>query len=125
MTDRNIFGEPLVPCSFSPLTGWFRDGCCKADQNDSGSHLVCAIVTAEFLAFSKERGNDLSTPRPAHAFPGLVPNDQWCLCANRWHEAYLAGVAPPLVLESANQLVLKLIPLDVLMRYDHRQSGGG
>lgn len=125
MQDRNIFGEPLVPCSFAPLTGWLRDGCCKADQHDRGSHLVCAIVTEEFLAFSKSLGNDLITPQPNHGFPGLVPNDQWCLCANRWREAYLANVAPPLVLESTNQLVLKLIPRDIVERFDHRLVGGG
>ena len=125
MQDRNVFGEPLVPCSFAPLTGWLRDGCCKADQHDQGSHLVCAVITEEFLAFSKSRGNDLITPQPAHGFPGLIPDDQWCLCAKRWDEAYLAGCAPPLVLESTNYLVLKLIPREVLENFDHRRMGGG
>ena len=125
MHDRNIFGEPLVPCSFEPLTGWLRDGCCKADQHDQGSHLVCAVVTEEFLAFSKDRGNDLITPQPALGFPGLVPNDQWCLCARRWQEAYLANVAPPLILESTNHLVLTLLSREILTRFDHRLVGGG
>ena len=125
MNDRNIFGEPLVPCSFEPLTGWLRDGCCKADRQDQGSHLVCAIITEEFLAFSKSRGNDLITPQPTLGFPGLVPNDQWCLCARRWQEAYLANVAPPLVLESTNHLVLKLLSRETLERFDHRLMGGG
>lgn len=125
MHDRNVLGEPLVPCSFNPLTGWMRDGCCKADAQDNGSHLVCAIVTEEFLAYSKSRGNDLTTPQPLHNFPGLIPEDQWCLCANRWIEAHFATVAPPIVLESTNYLVLKLISLETLKRYDHRRIGGG
>ncbi len=125
MHDQNVFGEPLVPCSFDPLTGWMRDGCCKADAQDVGSHLVCAVVTEEFLAFSKNRGNDLTTPQPLHGFPGLVPNDQWCLCAKRWQEAYLANVAPPLVLESTNRLVLKMLPLETLKQFDRRHGGGG
>ena len=85
--DLNVLGQPLVPCSFDPLTGFFRDGCCKTDDNDLGRHLVCAIVTKEFLQFSLEKGNDLITPRPEFAFPGLLPGDQWCLCINRWAEA--------------------------------------
>lgn len=124
MAERNVFGEPLVPCSFEPITGWFRDGCCKADQHDVGSHLVCAVLTEEFLSYSKSQGNDLTTPQPARGFPGLVPNDQWCLCATRWQQAYVAGVAPALILESTNSLVLNLIPMDVLKRFDHRFAGG-
>ena len=89
-----------------------------------GSHLVCAVLTEEFLNFSKSRGNDLITPQPARGFPGLVPDDQWCLCATRWQEAYAAGVAPSLVLESTNYLVLNILSLDVLKRFDHRFVGG-
>ena len=125
MQNQNIFGEPLVPCSFDPLTGWLRDGCCKADSHDVGSHLVCAVMTEEFLTFSKSRGNDLVTPRPSHGFTGLVPNDQWCLCANRWQEAFVANVAPPVVLESTNSLVLGYLKLETLQQFDHRLAGGG
>ncbi len=117
---KNVFGEPLVPCSFEPLTGYFRDGCCKTDANDVGTHVVCAVMTSRFLAFSASRGNDLSTPRPEWRFPGLSQGDQWCLCANRWREAYEAGVAPTVVLESTNQTVLALVPLDVLTSFDSR-----
>jgi uncharacterized protein (DUF2237 family) len=117
---KNVFGEPLVPCSFAPITGYFRDGCCKTDASDAGTHIVCAIMSAQFLAFSAERGNDLSTPRPEWRFPGLRPGDQWCLCANRWQEAYVAGVAPDVVLESTNARFLTLVSLKVLTRFDSR-----
>src|ERR1700694_5433721 len=91
---RNVFGEPLVPCSLNPLTGFFRDGCCKTTMDDVGTHVVCAIMTADFLEFSLIRGNDLSTPMPEWGFPGLKAGDQWCLCALRWKEAFLGGMAP-------------------------------
>jgi uncharacterized protein (DUF2237 family) len=117
---RNIFGEPLVPCSFDPLTGFFRDGCCKTNAEDAGTHVVCAIMTDEFLSFSASRGNDLSTPVPEWGFPGLKSGDQWCLCALRWMEALEAGRAPPVVLESTNLVALELIDEDVLKQYDHR-----
>lgn len=113
----NVLGKPLVPCSYDPLTGYFRDGCCKTDESDTGSHLICARVTEAFLAFSKERGNDLSTPRPEHRFKGLTPGDRWCLCAARWAEALNAGVAPPVVLESTHANVLEFVALDVLKRH--------
>lgn len=116
---KNVFGEPLVPCSFNPLTGYFRDGCCKTDEEDVGTHIVCTVMTTAFLTFSKACGNDLSTPRPEWNFSGLQPGDQWCLCANRWVEAWHAGVAPKVVLESTNQLVLKLVSLDELRKYAH------
>lgn len=118
---RNVFGEPLVPCSFRPLTGFFRDGCCKTNAEDAGTHVVCAVMTEEFLEFSASRGNDLSTPVPEWGFPGLNPGDQWCLCAIRWIEAYQAGTAPAVVLESTNYSVLDHIPLEVLQQYDHRR----
>ena len=119
---RNVFGEPLVACSFQPLTGYFRDGCCRTDDNDTGTHVVCAIMTAPFLAFSASRGNDLATPRPEWRFPGLQAGDQWCLCANRWREAHAAGVAPAVVLESTNLSVLQLVPLEILREFDSRQA---
>jgi uncharacterized protein len=111
MTAVNVLGTALQACSFDPLTGFLRDGCCTADEQDQGTHLVCARVTQEFLDFSRARGNDLSTPRPAWRFAGLKPGDRWCLCARRWLEAQQAGVAPPVVLEATHQLVLRLIPL--------------
>ncbi len=103
MTTLNILGTPLVPCSYDPLTGYFRDGCCETDESDAGSHLVCARVTQEFLDFSLARGNDLVTPRPQWRFAGLKPGDRWCLCAMRWQEALQAGVAPPVVLECTHE----------------------
>ena len=118
---RNVFGQPLVPCSFEPLTGFFRDGCCKTSAEDVGTHVVCAVMTEEFLSFSKSAGNDLSTPRPEFGFPGLKAGDQWCLCALRWVEAFSAGLAPPVILESTNYSVLDYIPLEILQRF---QLGG-
>lgn len=114
MTAMNVLGTPLQACSFDPLTGFLRDGCCTADEHDRGTHLVCARVTEAFLAFSLARGNDLVTPRPQWRFAGLRPGDRWCLCASRWLEAYEAGVAPPVVLEATNVPVLQMIPLETL-----------
>jgi uncharacterized protein len=110
----NVLGEPLKACSFDPVTGFFRDGCCNTGPSDRGRHTVCVRMTAEFLAFSERRGNDLSTPRPEFGFPGLRPGDRWCLCADRWREAWAAGVAPKVVLASTHRSVLETIPLDVL-----------
>jgi uncharacterized protein len=95
---RNVLGEPLEVCSFKPMTGFYRDGCCNTGQEDVGSHTVCAVMTAEFLAFSKSRGNDLSTPVPEVGFPGLQSGDRWCLCATRWREALETNKAPRVVL---------------------------
>ena len=111
---KNVLGTALVPCSYDPLTGYFRDGCCKTDASDLGSHLICARVTEEFLAFSKERGNDLSTPRLEYRFKGLVAGDRWCLCASRWAEALQANAAPPVVLESTHVSALKYVTLEQL-----------
>jgi uncharacterized protein (DUF2237 family) len=119
---KNIFGEPLVPCSFDPLTGYFRDGCCKTNQEDVGTHVVCTLVTDEFLAFSKSRGNDLMTPVPQWGFAGLKAGDQWCLCALRWKEAFSAGLAPPVVLESTNFHALDIIERHILLQFDHRKQ---
>ena len=115
--DKNVFGEELESCSTNPMTGFFRDGCCRADAQDVGMHLVCAEVTEEFLEFSKATGNDLSTPNPDFDFPGLKPGDRWCVCALRWKEAMDNGVAPPVVLTSTHQSVLELISIEDLKRH--------
>ena len=107
----NVLGEPLKPCSTQPLTGFFRDGCCNTSPEDLGRHVVCVRVTADFLEFSKARGNDLSTPMPEFGFPGLKPGDQWCLCAARWQEALEAGKAPRVVLQSTHAAALKIVRL--------------
>ena len=114
---RNVYGGPLHPCSRNPVTGFFRDGSCRTCEEDTGSHTVCAEMTAEFLAFSKARGNDLTTPMPEYDFPGLKPGDRWCLCAARWLEARQSGVAPPVILNATNAAVLELISLPELERY--------
>jgi uncharacterized protein (DUF2237 family) len=114
---RNVFNEPLVPCSFDPLTGYFRDGCCRTSEDDIGTHVICAIMSNEFLAFSKSMGNDLTTPRPQWGFPGLSAGDHWCLCALRWKEAYQAGKAPQVVLESTNRRVLEVVERDTLRKH--------
>lgn len=113
----NVMGQPLVPCSFDPLTGFFRDGCCKTGDDDVGSHLVCAVVSTEFLQFSLRQGNDLITPRPEYRFSGLVMGDQWCLCINRWVEALQADCAPMIKLESTNIKALETVPLSMLEQY--------
>ena len=115
--EHNVQGNELVPCSYDPLTGYFRDGCCSTDENDSGSHVICTKVTAAFLAFSLAHGNDLTTPRPQWRFAGLRPGDRWCLCANRWKEAFEAGVAPPVVLESTHIRALEFVLLEDLEKH--------
>lgn len=110
----NVLGEPLVPCSFAPITGFYRDGCCETGPTDRGRHVVCVQVTAEFLSFSKSRGNDLSTPWPEFQFEGLSPGDRWCLCAERWREALLAGVAPKVVLRATHMAALRYVELSDL-----------
>ena len=109
MSAMNVLGTELVPCSYDPLTGYFRDGCCDTDESDLGSHLVCVKVTSDFLAFSATKGNDLVTPRPESRFAGLKPGDRWCLCANRWREALEAGFAPPVILESTHLRALEFV----------------
>jgi uncharacterized protein (DUF2237 family) len=113
----NVLGEPLIPCSEQPLTGFFRDGCCNTAPEDLGLHVVCVRVTADFLAFSQARGNDLSTPMPEFGFPGLEPGDQWCLCAARWQEALEAGAAPKVMLTATHAAALKVVKLADLKRY--------
>ncbi|MFN3630002.1 MAG: DUF2237 family protein [Casimicrobiaceae bacterium] len=110
----NVLGTPLQPCSLRPLTGFTRSGCCETGPDDLGSHTVCAVMTEEFLAFTRARGNDLTTPQPLYLFTGLRPGDRWCLCASRWLEAYRAGVAPLVVLEACHEKALDIIPLAAL-----------
>ena len=114
---RNVLGGELAPCSNTPLTGFFRNGCCETGPDDTGLHTVCAVMSVEFLAFSKALGNDLSTPMQQCGFPGLKPGDRWCLCAPRWKEALDAGMAPQLVLESTHEETLAIVPLGVLKDY--------
>lgn len=113
----NALGEPLAPCSEEPVTGFYRDGCCNTGPEDFGSHTVCTRVTADFLEFSRSRGNDLSTPNPGFGFPGLKPGDQWCLCAARWQEALDAGAAPLVVLQATHAAALSIVKLADLKRY--------
>lgn len=113
----NVLGEPLATCCTQPMTGFFRTGSCETGPMDAGSHTVCAEVTAEFLAFSKLRGNDLSTPRSEYGFPGLKPGDRWCVCAARWLEAFEAGVAPPVVLTATHIAALEIISLADLKKH--------
>lgn len=115
--ELNVFGEPLRPCSMSPLTGFFRTGSCITGPDGQARHTVCIEATEAFLEFSKARGNDLSTPMPQYAFPGLKPGDRWCLLAPRWVEALEAGQAPRVVLAATHQSVLRYVEIDVLQRY--------
>jgi uncharacterized protein (DUF2237 family) len=119
----NVLGTALVPCSYDPLTGWFRDGCCRTDAQDAGSHVICARVTVGFLNYQMERGNDLITPRPQYRFAGLKPGDRWCVCALRWKEAYVAGCAPAVVLESTHARALDFVPLAWLQEKAHLAVG--
>ena len=113
----NIFNEPLEACSFDPVTGFFRSGCCETSEQDTGSHTVCAIMTEEFLKFSKSKGNDLSTPVPEFDFPGLNSGDRWCLCAARWLEAYQAGSAPSIIARATHRRALEIIPMEVMKEF--------
>lgn len=117
LPSRNVLGGPLKPCSAEPLTGFFRSGACDTCAEDHGCHTVCVEVTADFLAFSLEAGNDLSTPRPEYHFPGLQPGDRWCVCASRWLECVEAGYAAPISLAATHERTLELIPLATLQRY--------
>jgi len=113
----SVLGEPLIPCSLKPKTGFYRTGCCETGPDDMGAHTVCTRVTAEFLAFSKARGNDLTTPHPAFGFPGLKPGDQWCLCASRWKEALDADCAPLVVLAATHEATLRFVSMKDLLRH--------
>jgi len=116
-TALNVLGTELKSCSSKPVTGFFRDGCCNTSSDDLGAHTVCVVMTEEFLEFSKEAGNDLSTPHPELAFPGLKPGNRWCLCAARWVEAVEEGKAPRVVLESTHERTLEFVPLATLKRF--------
>ncbi len=116
----NVLGTELQSCSLDPVTGWYRDGCCNTGSGDVGVHVVCARVTADFLEFSKEQGNDLSTPNPAFGFKGLEPGDQWCLCATRWKDAYNAGKAPAVVLEATHLTALEWMTLAELKEHEYQ-----
>lgn len=117
---KNVFGESLQVCCTSPMTGYYRDGFCRTDEHDQGRHTVCAIMTEEFLSFSKSKGNDLSTPIPEYQFSGLKAGDQWCLCALRWKEAFDAGMAPLVVLEATNEKTLDYVQLNDLITHAYR-----
>ena len=119
MSERplNVLGTPLQACCYAPKTGFYRDGFCRTEARDAGRHFICAEVTEAFLSYTREQGNDLSTPRPEFDFPGLKPGDRWCLCALRWFESHEAGVAPGVILESCEASALKVVPLEVLERY--------
>lgn len=113
----NIYGNPLQSCCTDPMTGFYRNGLCQTGSDDRGTHIVCAVLTKEFLDFTKSRGNDLSTPIPAYDFPGLKPGDKWCLCILRWKEAYDARVAPKLDLKATNSKALEYVSMEVLSSY--------
>ena len=117
MSERNVLGGELEACGTEPMTGFFRDGCCNTGPEDRGSHTICAVVTAEFLAHQASIGNDLSTPHPQFGFPGLVPGDRWCVTARNWAHAHEDGYAAPVVLASTNAAVLRLVPLEVLKQH--------
>lgn len=119
---RNVLGGLLAECSREPMTGFFRDGCCHTRADDFGMHTVCAVMTDDFLEFSKAAGNDLSTPRSEYQFPGLNAGDRWCLCAPRWVEAHQAGKAPKLILTATHEATLSLVSLEVLKRYAHQPT---
>ena len=114
---KNVLGGPLEACCFAPKTGYFRDGYCRTDETDRGRHIICAEVTESFLRFSKEQGNDLSTPRPEFGFPGLQPGDRWCLCALRWKEAWEEDMAPSVILEACEESALDVVPLEILKEH--------
>ena len=115
--DRNVLGGTLAPCSVEPRTGFYRDGCCNTGPEDLGLHVVCAQVTAPFLEFARDQGNDLITPAPQYAFPGLKPGDRWCVCAATWRQAYEAGCAPPVVLQATHEETLAVVPLAALKEH--------
>ena len=119
---KNVFGETLKSCCNNPMTGFYRDGFCRTDESDFGKHTVCAIVNDDFLEFSKQKGNDLSTPQEQNLFPGLKNGDKWCLCVLRFEEALKAGCAPKVDLESTNEKALKYISLDELIKHAARKT---
>ena len=125
MKQINIFDEAIEECCSNPITGFYRDGFCRTDELDRGLHVVCAQITESFLDFSKNRGNDLSTPRPEFNFPGLKEGDSWCVCALRWKEAFEAGYAPKVILEATHEKSLQYIELDDLISKSHKYEANG
>ena len=121
MSTKNVLGSELESCSCNPLTGWFRDGLCRTDLSDQGMHTVCAVMTEQFLSYSKAQGNDLSTPQIG--FPGLKEGDRWCLCAPRWKEAFEDGMAPFVILEATEESTLKIIDIDILKKFSYKNNG--
>ena len=117
MDAKNVLGGQLLACSYDPVTGYFRDGCCNTDSTDRGNHTICVRVTGQFLDFSRAQGNDLATPMPEYRFAGLKPGDRWCICASRWYEALEAGMAPPVVLDATHERARGVVPLEILMEY--------
>ncbi|MGJ8656781.1 MAG: DUF2237 family protein [Akkermansiaceae bacterium] len=115
--NKNVLGEKLIPCSLDPLTGFYRDGQCNVSPDDQGCHAICCLLTADFLAYSKAAGNDLSTPMPQYGFPGLNPGDHWCVCAARWAEAHTAGHACPVILKATSQAALKYVTRSILEEF--------
>jgi uncharacterized protein (DUF2237 family) len=122
MKDKNIFGDPLITCSEDPITGYFRDGCCNADDSDLGMHTVCIVATETFLEYSYEKGNDLITPMPHWGFPGIKPGDKWCLCALRFKQAMEDGCAPKVVLEATNEKTLDIVSMDELLKHAYYEK---
>ncbi|MEM7549563.1 MAG: DUF2237 domain-containing protein [Bacteroidota bacterium] len=120
--DRNVFGELLVSCGTDPVTGFYRDGCCNTGPDDLGTHTVCAVMTDDFLRFTRSKGNDLSSAIPDYGFPGLKPGDRWCLCVKRWLEAHHEGVAPDVILEGTNEKTLEYVSLEELLPYAYKSS---
>lgn len=118
---RNVFGEPIKPCNYDPITGFYRNGCCDTGADDHGKHTVCAIMTDEFLQYSKSMGNDLSTPMPQFNFPGLITGDRWCLCVLRWKEAYSEGMAPFVDLEATNEKSLDYVNMESLLEHAYKK----
>ncbi|MFD2564310.1 DUF2237 family protein [Aquimarina rubra] len=118
-SELNVLGTPLISCCNDPVTGYFRDGFCRTTDQDTGTHIICAIMTSEFLKYTKSRGNDLSTPMPYWNFPGLKPGDKWCLCISRWLQAKKAGKAPLIILESCHQKALEYTDMETLLEYKY------
>lgn len=122
LQSKNVFGEAIQTCSNDPVTGFYRNGCCDSGIDDRGDHMICAVITTEFLEFSKSKGNDLSTPVPQYNFPGLKAGDKWCLCAARWKEAYDAGMAPLVSLPATNELALEIVSMEMLLEYAYKEE---